>query len=456
MASLNAKLGNPINHAPPPCALLFAAVLVVCFALFSIAQAVVPAPDGGYPFQNTAEGDDALFSLTTGQNNTAIGYHALYSNTDGRSNTATGDHALEFNISGFGNAAVGSGALGDSHTASFNTAIGFATLRLNTTGEENAAVGYLALYRNTRGDNNTATGVQALENNRTGSFNTASGGEALQSNTTGTSNTAVGYTALLSNTTGGSNTAIGLTALGFNTTGNHNVAAGASALVANATGEDNTAAGYLALYQNTVGNNNIALGNLAGGNLTSGSNNIAIGNEGVAGESGAIRIGTQGTQTSAFIAGIRGVPLGGLQPVGVNASGQLGVRPSSARFKDAIKPMNDTSEAIFSLQPVTFRYKGELGSDGAPQFGLVAEEVAKVSPDLVVRDDQGRPFTVRYEAINTMLLNEFLKAHCKVENLEATVAEQQKQIKALITGLQQVSDQLVLSRPARQVVLNDR
>jgi hypothetical protein len=184
-------------------------------------------------------------------------------------------------------------------------------------------------------------------------------------------------------------------------------------------------------------------------NLTTGDNNIDIGNGGVAGESGVIRIGVTGTQTATFIAGIRGVPITGGTAIGVNASGQIGIRASSVRFKEAIHPMDNASEAILRLKPVTFRYKKELDPEGAAQFGLVAEEVAKVSPDLVVADEQGKPFTVRYEEVNAMLLNEFLKEHRKVEQM-------QEQIEALTAGIQKVSAQLELSKSVPQTVLNTR
>src|SRR6266853_343045 len=175
-----------------------------------------------------------------------------------------------------------------------------------------------------------------------------------------------------------------------------------------------------------------------------------------------IRIDTQGTQTATFIAGVRGVAITGAQPVGVNASGQLGVKPSSARFKEAIKLMDKASEAIFSLQPVTFRYKKALDPEALPQFGLVAEQVAKVDPDLVARDDQGKPFTVRYDEVNVMLLNEFLKEHRKGQEQDATIsrlkgelAQQQKEIKALTAGLEKVSAQVEIRKPAPQTVLNN-
>jgi uncharacterized coiled-coil protein SlyX len=211
------------------------------------------------------------------------------------------------------------------------------------------------------------------------------------------------------------------------------------------------------------------LGYLAGQNLTTGSNNIDIGNFGVTGEAGKIRIGTAATQTATFIAGIHGAAVTGSAVV-VNSSGQLGVAPSSARFKEAIKPMDQASEAVLALKPVTFRYKHEIDPKGIPQFGLVAEDVEKVNPDLVARDAEGKVFTVRYEAVNAMLLNEFLKEHKEVEGQEATItqvkstaakqeatiAKQQKQIEALTTGLQKVSDQLELSKPAPRTVVNNQ
>jgi hypothetical protein len=233
---------------------------------------------------------------------------------------------------------------------------------------------------------------------------------------------------------------------------------GDGALLLNTTGESNTSTGVSALFSNATGSNNIALGAAAGFNLTTGDNNIDIGNEGVAAEANTIRIGTQGTQTKTFIAGIIGTPLGSGVAIRVNANGQLGAVGSSARFKQNIKPMDKASEAIHALKPVTFRYKKELDPGGIPQFGLVAEDVPKVNPDLVARDAKGKVYTVRYDAVNAMLLNEFLKEHRKVEqltkNFESKLGEQQKQIEALTAGLQKVSARLEASRPAPQVVNN--
>src|SRR5262249_34018017 len=271
----------------------------------------------------------------------------------------------------------------------------------------------------------------------TGYFNTATGVVALESNTVGFDNTASGYGALYSNTTGNLNTASGYTALYYNSTGH-----------------DNIAEGFQALENNTTGSFNIALGSNAGLNLTTGSNNIDIGALGVAGESKTIRIGKPGIQTKTFIAGVSGgtVPTG--VAVIVDTTGHLGTTTSSARFKEAIKPMGEASEAILSLQPVTFRYKHDLDPAGIPQFGFVAEQVEKVNRDLVARDEQGKPYSIRYEAVNAMLLNEFLKEHRKNEQQEKTIANQQKQIKALTAGLQKVSAQVEMSRHAPQLVDN--
>jgi hypothetical protein len=244
--------------------------------------------------------------------------------------------------------------------------------------------------------------------------------------------------------------------LNQNSIGNFNTAAGVGALQNNTVGNNNTAGGLEALLRNTTGSNNIGLGSGGGANLTTGNNNIDIGNAGVAAESNTIRIGTAGTQTGTFIADIRGVPITGGQPIGVNANGQLGVRASSARFKEAVKPMDKASEAILALRPVSFRYKKELDPKGAPQFGLVAEEVAKVNSDLVMTDEHGKPLTVRYDEVNAMLLNEFLKEHRKVEQLEATVASLVTTVKEQASEMQRVRAQLEVSKPAPQTVLSNR
>src|SRR5205823_11880352 len=225
------------------------------------------------------------------------------------------------------------------------------------------------------------------------------------------------------------------------------------ALFSNRTGIGNTAIGASAL-QNSTGSSNIAVGSNAGANLTTGSNNIDIGNQGAAGDANTIRIGTVGTQSATFVAGIQGVAVTG-SPVVVNTGGQLGVARSSARFKEAIKPMDKASEAILALKPVTFRYRHELDPDAIPQFGLVAEQVEKINPDLVARDADGKVNTVRYEAVNAMLLNEFLKEHRRVQELKGIVAQQQKQIEVLSASVQKVSEQIETNRSAPQLAAND-
>jgi Chaperone of endosialidase len=390
------------------------AIALAWFALSPAARAVSPPPDGGYANQNTAEGQDALLSLTTGFSNTAAGFGALEKNTTGHENTATGAGALLSNTTGANNTANGSGSL-----------------ILNTTGSFNAANGDSALFSNTIGSLNTANGFDALRSNTTGGNNTANGAAALKSNTTGNANTADGTSALGNNTTGGGNTADGVQALNHNTTGTNN-----------------TADGFNALFRNTTGGNNIALGVGAGLLLTTGNNNIDIGNRGVGGESNTIRIGTAGTRKAAFIAGIRGATVPGGIGVVVGPDGHLGTSTCSERLKEAIKPMGKASEAILALKPVTFRYKHKLDPEGIPQFGLIAEQAEKVNPDLVARDHRGKVLTVRYEAVNAMLLNEFLKEHRKVQELGATIARQQKEIEALAASLKEQTLQISKVRAA--------
>jgi hypothetical protein len=263
--------------------------------------------------------------------------------------------------------------------------------------------------------------------------NTVLGEDALLNNV-GITNTAIGFNALYSNTFGGANTANGAFALYFNSSGGANTANGVYALYNNTIGNDNVASGFHALYANT-GSDNIALGALAGSNVTTGSHNIDIGNFGLAGDFKTIRIGRAETQRKTFIAGISGATVPNGVGVIVGPNGQLGTIVSSERFKDEIKPMDRASEAIHALKPVTFRYNKELDPEGIPQFGLVAEQVAKVDPDLVARDAQGKPYTVRYEAVNAMLLNEFLKEHKKVEEQASEIAELKSALKEVTTRL---------------------
>jgi uncharacterized coiled-coil protein SlyX len=386
-----------------------------CFAVLSTAQALVPPPDGGYPGGNTAEGQDALFSLTTG---------------------------------------------------TFNTAVGFLSGHAFTTGNLNTAIGAGALLL-THADENTATGAAALLNGSGGFGNTANGAFALFSDTDGDFNTAVGDSTLFHNTTGNGNTAVGLNALASNNTGGANTAVGSEALLNNTTGSNNTAAGDGALG-NSTGFNNVAVGAGAAGGISDANNVICI---------GAFLSGLN-QDNSCFISNIFGAPVSGdAVPVSIDSTGKLGTFTSSRRFKREIKPMDKISEAILALKPVTFHYKSD--KTNTAQFGLIAEEVAKVSPDLVVQDNNGELLTVRYDAVNAMLLNEFLKERKIVQELKCTAAiqdatiadlkstmaqqqkgfqskftEQERQISALVSGLQKVSAQIQIGKPALKAALN--
>jgi Chaperone of endosialidase len=342
---------------------VFLVVLLLCFGVLQGVQAVVPPPDGGYPGGNTAEGQNALFSLTTGTFNTAVGFFSLRSNTEGQ----------------------------------FNTGIGAGTLLANTSFQ------------------NTATGTGALLSNTTGFNNTANGAFALLSNTIGSNNTATGAFALYGNTTGGSNTATGQAALSNNTFGNSNTAIGASAL-----------------FNNTTGQSNTVLGFLAGGSVTDASNVICIGDQ----------VGGANVSNTTWIGNVYGVTTQNFQTASVivSADGQLGTVASSKRFKKDIATMQEASEAILSLRPVTFHYKTD--TKGTPQFGLIAEEVAKVNAALVLPDKEGRPYTVRYDAVNAMLLNEFLKEHRKNEKQEATIAELKAEIATLAGTVKEQTAQM--------------
>ncbi len=411
-------------------------------ALCQFARAVTPAPDGGYPNGTTAEGQNALQRLTGGINNTALGYQALYHDTTGSNNAATGLRALFGNTTGANNTANGSQALASNTSGNYNVADGYVALSANTSGGSNTAVGAGALHGNTTASRNTALGYVALYNNTTGSDNTAIGDRALYSNaSSGYENTAIGSQALSHNTAGGqANTATGYRALDSNITGTGNSAFGWEALPGNTTGIDNTAIGIGALANVFFsGNENIALGAGSGSDLLEGDNNIYIGNRGCcvfSGESNTIRIGDPTVSTAtAFIAGIHGAPIANGAAVYVSSDGQLGNSTSSACFKEEIRNMGQTSEAVLALRPVIFRYKKEIDPKGISQFGLVAEEVEKVNPDLVVRDTHGKPYSVRYDHVNAMLLNEFLKEHKKVQQLEAASTQQRNDFEARIAEL---------------------
>ncbi len=393
-------------------------------------------------YKNTANGDHALSSNTIGKFNTATGHSALSSNTTGLWNTATGYSALASNTIGFWNTASGNNALRRNTTGSSNTACGSFALFLNTTGRDNTATGDVALQLNTTGIRNTATGRMALRANTKGSLNTASGYRALVSNKTGNSNTATGVSALIANTTGSYNAAVGVGALFDNLTGSENSAMGHQALYANTTGSENTAIGRSALSGSTTGDRNIAVGRFAGSALTTGSDNIAIGNPGISGDGATIRVGSAGTHTRAFLAGIHGVTTDVADgiPVVVDSAGQLGTVSSSRRFKEDVADMGEATERLLDLRPVTFRYKAEVQQGERPvEYGLIAEEVAEIFPDIVVYDEEGLPFTVKYHLLASMLLNELKKNGARDRERQRELERELAELREELTDLKAFS-----------------
>jgi hypothetical protein len=304
-------------------------------------------------------------------------------------------------------------------------------------GVGNTAFGADVLVNLTTGSQNTATGASALNSNTTGFNNTATGRGALQENTTGPNNTAIGFSALLSNTTGHSNTASGINALFNNTTGIDNTATGGGSLVGNSTGSKNTAIGVAALNQST-GNKNIGIGFQAGLALTTGNNNIYIGNQGASVESQTIRIGTAQAQT--FIAGIGNATVGNAATVIIDTTtGQLGIPLSSARYKQNIVPMGSRSEKVLDLRPVTFAYKDD--AKAVTHYGLIAEEVATVYPDLVTRTASGEVQTVKYQELISMLLNELQRQR---HEFQQALQSQQKELAELRARVGQGRGKVVL------------
>jgi hypothetical protein len=356
---------------------------------------------------NTVEGAGALNSNTSGAYNSAFGRVAMYSNTTGSFNSAFGMGALSSNVTNSYGAAFGYGALGAS-TGPFNSAFGSNSLNANTTGFENGAFGYRSLYSNTTGNQNQAFGYQAL-----------------YSNTTGSQNTAVGLWPLYYNTTGQNNVAVGSWAAGNNIDGNENIAVGDASLYNNLNGSNNVAIGQWALGNNQIGSNNIAIGNSAGYNNFAGySNNVDIANEGSSEDNGVVRIGTAGQQQFIYLSGVYGVAtgLGNGVDVMVDSNGQLGVKNSSIRFKEDVRDMADASSGILLLRPVTYRYKQAYADGSKPiDYGLIAEEVAEVYPDLVARSANGQIVTVQYQKLTPMLLNELQKQHRQLEQQQQTI-----------------------------------
>jgi trimeric autotransporter adhesin len=371
---------------------------------------VIPPPDGGYPSGNTAEGQAALLSLTTGGFNTAVGFFSLRSNIAGQ----------------------------------FNTALGAGTLLANT-ADQNPATGAAALLSNIDGENNTVNGASALFANQSGAANTAVGESSMRNNVAGSQNTAVGHVPLGNNRTGANNVAIGDLALLTNSTGHDDTASGRLALAINNTGSNNTAQGSFAFLA-TPPAAATALIVDAGSNVTTENNVICIGTAG------------QNVSDSLYIANVFEIAIDPDNlPVRIDFTGRLGSQSSSRRFKDGIRPMDKASETLYRLKPVTFRFKESQNLD----FGLIAEDVAEVDPNLAIRNGEGQIESVRYLAICNMMLNEFLKEHKKVQDLEVTVAQQQKgmevltaQLKEQAAQIQKVSAQIEVSKPAPQVVAN--
>jgi hypothetical protein len=421
---------------------------IACIGLFPNAHAVVPPPDGGYPNFTTAEGQNALFSLTTGAANTAVGWFSLKSVTTGSFNTGLGAGTLVLN------------------TGDANTATGVAALLLNTTGQRNTANGTAALVNNSTGDDNTAVGAFALNRN-TADANTAVGADALSNSTTADFNAAVGFGSLQNLDTGSNNTAIGTSTLFNSTSSLGNTAVGSNALFLSSTDDHNTAIGFNALFALDGGADNVALGASAGQALQTGDGNVYIGADmqGVVSETNHTYIRNINTTS---------VSGGGTDTVTINlTTGLVGHLSSSRRYKEDIKPMDRASEALYQLKPVSYRYTKEIDSTQSPAFGLIAEEVADVNSALVACNSKGKPESVHYEMVNAMLLNEFLKEHKTVQALKSTVlgqqsiivqqresferrlAEQEKQIKALTDAVEKVNAQLEMNNNTPRVAANE-
>ncbi len=436
---------------------------LVCFGLAPMAQAVGPDTDGAIAGSNNGEGIGVLVSRTGGIWNTGTGFEALNHLTAGNQNTATGLRALFSDINGGYNTATGVFSLFGNTSGFFNSATGAYSLANNTTGLRNTAHGYTALYHNVDGTDNTAVGFAALYHNTTAEFNCAFGEFALFNNLKAWTNNAFGVEALYNNLTGETNNAFGTGALFANTAGESNNAFGHLALESNVDGVWNNAFGFNALDSNVSGSFNTAIGDSAGLDIT-GDGNVCIG-EGVFGETGV------NDSTYVRNVGSTAQPVGGTV-FGVtvdSATGKLGFAPSSRRYKEDIKPMDKASEALFALKPVTFRHKKQIDPKQHLDYGLIAEDVAKVNPELAIRNGKGEIESLNYQAINAMILNEFLKEHQKVAEQQATIAElkstvaqQQKgmdvltaQLKEQATQIQKVSAQIEMSRPVPKVVLNN-
>ena len=419
---------NLIRRSPLRRALLLIPLVLACFGLSPMAQAVLPEGDLGNG--NTVEGSGALQNLSTGIHNNAFGNQTLNLNTTGSYNSATGSQALKIN------------------TANNNTAMGFQSLVTNITGDGNTAYGWRALFHNTSGNGNVAVGREALSQNTDAGDNSVNG-----------ANTAVGFRALQFATTSGgvpgdANTGVGWLALQSNTIGQANTGVGSLALQAMTIGQRNSGFGRRAM-EFATGNDNTGVGWRAGDNVTTASGVVCIGSS----TAGA------NVDNTTYIrnVGTDSVNGAGTDFVTVNlTTGRVGHVSSSRRYKENIKPMDNASEALYRLKPVTYRFKKEIDPTQGLEYGLVAEEVANVDPNLAVRDGKGQIESVRYMAVNAMLLNEFLKEHRKVEELQTTVAQQQKgmevltaQLKEQASQIQKVSAQLEVNKPTPKLVLGN-
>ena len=471
------------SSKPSASAIMLVAAALACFAVSPMAlgrpvPTPTPTPTATPPVgedrgnnNSAAENVDALNINTTGQYNTAHGWHALSANTTGSQNTANGSYALSSNMTGGSNTAVGAYSLQNNTTGSYNNALGDSALYRNTTGIWNVAMGTNALVNNTTGGANIAVGGDALSSNTTGMENTAMGDVALESNTTGSGNVAVG-SATLAYSVGasyqfqGANTAVGYRALGYTGApwgtgwgGDGNTAVGDRAMEYNVDGSFNCAFGLLALSADngqTDSSANTAIGNRAGYGLRTGIGNVYIGEQEMA------RDPDESYHTYIHNINTTSVSGGFADTVTIDLNtGLLGHLTSSRRHKEDIKTMDDASETLYRLRPVTYRYKKEIDRNQALDYGLIAEEVAEVDPNLALRNGQGEIESVRYNTINVMLLNEFLKEHkafvdeqAKVKKLEAGLAGLLATVKEQAAQIEKVSAQVQLRKPIQSLARN--
>lgn len=401
---------------------------------------------------NTTGTFNSFFGATAGVANTAtsnsfFGALAGASNTSGGGNSFFGRDAGASNTTGGSNAFFGLSAGRSNTTASFNSFFGASAGGQNTTGAGNSFFGTFAGNDNVSGDFNSFFGASAGGDNTTGESNAFFGNGSGFSNTTASNNSFFGTSAGNMNTTGAANTFVGKAAGVLNTTGGSNAFFGTDAGFNNKTGTGNTFVGRSAGQANTAGVGNIVIGHQAGGNLVTGSNNIYVANAGGTDpESGTIRIGSALTHNAAYIEGIFNSPVPGGIPVFVDPTGKLGTAPSSRRFKQDIHNMGSLSSRLMQLRPVTYLYRPEMvpGADHTLQYGLIAEEVEKVYPEMVQHTADGQVLTVRYQMLNSMLLNEVQKQQQVIQSqqqlLQTQTQKNATQEQRITTQEQQISD----------------